>query len=188
MPIDYEKVVKESFQNVGPKNPLKRLSDSDKRLLLAFLDVYVRAPDLAPAYLLWEKAARIATEANSLGRSIRSVVFEGHLAEVLAPFVEGFQDLPARLLSFSLHLGVLLDNAAGKRGHKGKVQKNIFLIMASELVRLKTGNHYDEHLAELLQTVNPMIESTNRRIFLEIPFVRSESTLRKCIHSSMLIV
>ena len=54
--------------------------------------------------------------------------------------------------------GTLLANAAGKRGHKGKVQKNTFLIMASELVRLKTGNHYDEHLAELLQTVNPMID------------------------------
>jgi hypothetical protein len=120
MPIDYEKVVKESFENVGPKNPLKRLSDSDKRLLLAFLDVYVKAPDLAPAYLLWEKAAGIASEANSLGRSIRSVVFEGHLAEALAPFVEGFQDLPARLLSFSLHLGDASRQCCWKAGTQRK--------------------------------------------------------------------
>ena len=47
----------------------------------------------------------------------------------------------------------LLDNLVGKRGHKEKVQKNTFLIMASEFVRVKTGNYYDEHLAELLQTL-----------------------------------
>ena len=158
VPIDYEKVVNESFKNVGPRNPLKQLSDSDKRFLVALLDVFVRAPDLNPAFLHYEKAAGIASEAESLARSIRSVVFEGDLAQVLEPFVGGFQDLPARLESFSRRVRTLVDNTVGKRGHKGKVQRNTFLIMASELVRLKTGNHYDEHLAELLQTVNPRID------------------------------
>ena len=158
MSIDYEKVVKESFENVGPRNPLKKLGDSDKRFLVALLDVYRSAPDLDLAFLHYEKAASIASEAEALGRSIRSVVFEGDLAQVLEPFVGSFQDLPARLDSFSLRLRTLVDNTVGKRGHKGKVQKNTFLIMASEFVRLKTGNHSDEHLAELLQTVDPRID------------------------------
>lgn len=156
VPFDREKVVKESFENVGPRNPLRKLSDSDKRILVALLNVYVLTADLNPAFSHFEKAAGVAAEAESLGRSIQSVVFAGDVGRLLAPFVGNFQDLPGRLESFSLLLRTLLDRTVGKRGHKEKVWRNTFLIMASELVRFKTGNHYDEHLAELLQTLNPI--------------------------------
>ncbi len=73
----------------------------------------------------------------------------------MAPFVASFQDLPVRLEAFSIQVGTLLDEAVGKKGHKGKMQKNCDLITGSEFVWLKTGNHYDEHLAELLQTLSP---------------------------------
>ncbi len=41
----------------------------------------------------------------------------------------------------------------GKRGHKRQMFAGQFLIEASEFVRLKTGQHYDEHLAELFQAI-----------------------------------
>src|SRR6266566_9406712 len=118
VPIGFEKVVKKSFENLGPRNPLKKLSNSDKRLLVAFLYVYLLMLRPHLAFLQFEKAAGIASEAESLGRSIRSVVFEGRTGQILAPFIGSFQDLPARLESFSISLRTVLDNLVGKRGHK----------------------------------------------------------------------
>ena len=158
MPIDYLDVVKEAFENIGPRNPLKKLSDSDKRLLVAFLDWYMFPANYEQAFSFLEEAASIASEAAALAGRIRSGVFKGDTARILAPFVVSFQDLPVQLQAFSTQLGTLLDQLVGKRGHKAKVQKNCILITASEFVRLKTTHHYDEHLAELLQTVSPRID------------------------------
>ena len=155
MAIDYAKVVREAFEEVGARNPLKKLDDLDKRLLVSFLYIY-RAPiRLDKAYKHFEECADIAAEAGELGRRIRSVVLGGQLAQILN--FGTIQDLPARLENFSIQLGSFLDKVAGKRGHKSKVAKSRFLITASELVRLKTGKHYDEHLAELLQAVGPRV-------------------------------
>ena len=41
----------------------------------------------------------------------------------------------------------------GKPGHKGRNIKSKFLIIASEFVRLKLGDYFDEHLAELYEAV-----------------------------------
>jgi len=52
-----------------------------------------------------------------------------------------------------------MTHVAGKQGQKHKTSANQNLIMASELVRLKTGEPHDEHLAELLQAISPDAES-----------------------------
>ncbi len=157
MPFDYEKVVRKAFDHLGPRNPLKKLRDSDKRVLVALLDMYMRTPD--EFFNPLEEAADIVAEAGALGRRIQSDVLRGQLTQLLAPFparlLGSAQDLAARLEDFSQKLGILLDNIAGKRGHKRKMGRNQFLIMASEFVSVKTGKHHDEHLAELIQAVSP---------------------------------
>ena len=150
---DYATAVRRSFENIGPRNPLRKLTAHDRRLLVAFLQIQVSAPESGGVSDFLEEIAQIADEAGALGSSIKAKMFAGPLAESLAPFLGDFQYLPAVLALFSKRIGDLVENAVGKRGHKGRVYKNQFLIMASEFVRQKTGKHYDEHLAELLQSV-----------------------------------
>src|SRR5208283_3047648 len=57
------------------------------------------------------------------------------------------------LHAFASRLGGVL-GLFGKAGHKERVMNNQILIMASEFVRLRTGKHYDEHLAELFQAIS----------------------------------
>lgn len=157
MAFDYWNVVRTSFENIGPRNPLKKLNDYDKRILVSLLKVYASMPQNGEFYELLDEAAGVAADAGALATRMRSKVFQGPLAEMVAPFLSSLKDLPQRLLYFSRQLGTLLDQTCGKRGHKGKTGKNVLLIMASEFVRLKTGKHNDEHLAELLQAVDPGI-------------------------------
>jgi len=158
MALDYPTLVRKRFENVGPKNPLRGLSDHDKCFLTALLEVYARAPESDKLSDTLEEAAGIAAEAGSLAGKIESRFLSGPLAEMLGLYIGSSRDLPARLATFSKSMGAIIDNLVGKRGHKGKTSRNRFLIMASEFVRLKTGKHYDEHLAELMQTINPSID------------------------------
>jgi hypothetical protein len=157
MALGYPKVVTEAFVNLGPRNPLKKLTDYDKHLLVALLLVHEHVPSVDRASNLLEQAARVAADAGKLARRIRDQVLGGTTGELLAPLLKaGLKDLPARLEAFS-QLEMILTNLAGKRGHKAKVARNEYLLMASELVSLRLGQCYDEHLAELIQalTFNP---------------------------------
>ena len=42
MAFDYDKYVNESFKQLGPKNPLRSLSASDRRVLTSVIDVYLQ--------------------------------------------------------------------------------------------------------------------------------------------------
>lgn len=57
-----------------------------------------------------------------------------------------------RLIWFSKRLGLALDSF-GKPGHKREIFAAKVLVEASEFVGLKTGKHYDEHLADLFQWI-----------------------------------
>jgi hypothetical protein len=88
-----------------------------------------------------------------LGSKLESEVFHGPNSDVLLPYISSFSDLPRQLTEFTKVVGGMLD-LFGKRGHKEGNLYGFFLIVASEFVRLKTGQHYDEHLAELYQAVS----------------------------------
>ena len=156
MAFDYDKYVNESFKQLGPKNPLRSLSASDRRVLTSVIDVYLHVTPkdvYNRVYEQWETAAEIAEEAAKLGRRIKTSLFEGQLAEELGPLLRGARQLPAFLEAFSIFRGQIVDNSVGKRGHKGKIARNNFLVAASELVLCWTGKHHDEHLAELIQVI-----------------------------------
>ena len=157
MNVNWAKEIMKFFDSVGPRNPLKRLHNEDKELLAAMLLCYIyeRPWGARDLFAPLEAASSIGAEAGALARRIQSELIEGAAAEVLSPYVDGYKHVAARLESFSKHMASIADNLLGRPGHKGKIARNQLLIMASELVRLRTGKHYDEHLAELLQAVNP---------------------------------
>jgi hypothetical protein len=153
MALDYPAFVTDAFMNIGPRNPLKKLTDYDKHLLVALLVLHEHVASVDVASNLLDQAATIAVDAGRLARRIRDEVLGGTTGELLAPLLKGgFKDLPARLEAFS-ELEIVLTNLAGKAGQKGKVGRNEQLLMASELVSLRLGQYYDEHLAELIQAV-----------------------------------
>ena len=152
MTLSYAKLVEEAFVNLGPKNPLKRLSDQDKDLLVACLVLH--SFDHVEVGQLFERAANVAGEARKLAARIRHEVLGGKVGRVLAPLLkDSAEDLAAQLEAFS-KMEILLSQLVGKPGHKGETQRNQYLVMASELVSLRLGKHYNEHLAELIQNLS----------------------------------
>jgi len=145
-----------AFQEIHPNNPLNKLNDSDRKALWALLMVYGSSSTLrrkrGAANDPVERLSRIMADAAKLGAELKSDVFGGPFSEPLRPFTAGFEDIPLRLVGFSKRLGKVLD-LLGKRGHKAKIHTAQSLVQASEFVRLKTGQHYDEHLAELFQAI-----------------------------------
>lgn len=77
-------------------------------------------------------------------------MFTGPAAVVLMEAVNPFLAIPGQLRRLSALLSV-----DGKPGRKREVFANELLIMASEFVRLKLGSFYDEHVAELFQSISP---------------------------------
>jgi hypothetical protein len=147
-----------AFQEIHPKNPLNKLNDSDRKILWAMLMVYAHASgpkhgERANAFFKeLDSMSKTVADAAKLGTRLKSQVFKGTSSEALRPFTAGFDDLPARLIEFSKTLGEAL-NSFGKQGHKAKILTNQSLVQASEFVLVKTGQHYDEHLAELFQAI-----------------------------------
>jgi hypothetical protein len=161
MALDYSKLVDRSFKYIGPKNPLRGLSGPDRTLLFSLLFIYrfeQTMPHRSKALEAAEEMSKIAADSTALAQRIRSVMIEGKFALPLDPFLPGFRDLPSQLDLFGKRLGTLMTHVAGKQGQKHKTTANQLLIMASELVRLKTGEPHDEHLAELLQAISPDAE------------------------------
>ena len=147
----------QAFRDIAAGNPLRKLSEPDQKLLYSMLKVYAavttqngkrRSKDG-----LLEKEAKLVADAAKLGSKLESEVFHGPDSDVLLPYISSFSDLPRQLTEFSKVVGGMLD-LFGKRGHKEGNLYGFFLIVASEFVRLKTGQHYDEHLAELYQAVS----------------------------------
>jgi hypothetical protein len=76
---------------------------------------------------------------------------------MLKPFLSAYEDLPERLQSLSARLGGLAA-LQGKTGYKSKNFSIQLLITASEFVKRKTKGTNDQHLAELLQTIDTVSE------------------------------
>jgi hypothetical protein len=79
-------------------------------------------------------------------------IFTGTHSELFRPFTVGFEGLPSQLFALSRTLGDALDRI-GKPGHKTKNFANLRLVQASEFVKWKLRQHFDEHLAELIQAI-----------------------------------
>lgn len=147
-----------AFQEIHPNNPRNKLNDSDRKILWALLMAYAHASRTkhggkAKAFFEeWDSMSKTVADAAKLGARLKSQIFGGTTSsQALVPFAAGFEDLPMRLIVFSKTLGEALDSF-GKPGHKDKVLVTQG-IQASEFVYLKTGQHYDEHLAELFQAI-----------------------------------
>lgn len=157
MVVDLVGPTAQAFRHIAATNPLRKLSGPDQKILYSMLKVYAavttqngkrRSKDG-----LLEKEAKLVADAAKLGSKLESEVFHGPNSDVLLPYISSFSDLPRQLTEFSKVVGGMLD-LFGKRGHKEGNLYGFFLIVASEFVRLKTGQHYDEHLAELYQAVS----------------------------------
>jgi hypothetical protein len=166
-----------AFQNIGPQNPLYKLAETDRDYLYSALTAYLLAissdgglHDMSSL----EAMSKIALEAASLGTRLENEVFGDPDYDLYKPFLGQFSDLPQQLSTFSQRLRDLLDQV-GKPGHKKRNFKNLWLVVASEFVHLKTGQHYDEHLAALYQEVAnaPIEEDTSadairkKRVYLQ---------------------
>ena len=147
---EFAREIAKEFELIGPKNPIRKLSDIDKGRLLVLMSVYRFVCDTPKSSESVERAAQLAAEAGKL-----AVRFEQELSgpSILGEWqllVEECRGLRVQLARFSVDVGRLLDTV-GKQGHKQKNLSNAALITVSEFVRLKTGTHNDIYLAELFQ-------------------------------------
>ena len=150
--FDFEEYVESGFAHTGPRNPLRTLTPEDKIVLVSLLTLYLEP--CPPEDAAFEQAAETATHASALAERIHQLLGT-YFAQALQDVLGDFHDLPMRLKTFSLLFGGLCDQLLGKRGHQGRLWKNQFLVMASEFIRHKTNRYNDEHLAELIQAINP---------------------------------
>ena len=161
MVVDLVGPTAQAFRHIAANNPLWKLNEPDRKLLYSWLKVYAAAttPDGKRRSKgrskdgLLEREAKLVADAAKLGLKLESEVFHGPNSDVLLPYISSFSDLPGQLAEFSKVVGGMLD-LFGKRGHKEGNLYDFFLIVASELVLLKVGQHYDEHLAELYQAIS----------------------------------
>jgi hypothetical protein len=150
--------VREAFQNTGPRNPLRKLSERERMYISACLVTYKGIPGKMGKDP-WEQTTKTAREAATLAKKISQVLNARHIEplkdlEPLKSHLGELEDLPRRLGVFAGLLGGFVRHFVGKPGHAEKVMHNLSLIMASEFVRCRTGKYYDEHLAELFQAIN----------------------------------
>lgn len=157
MDVDLDSLATRAFGHLAADSPLKKISEPDRKLLYSMLKVYaaVTTQDVKRRSKdgLLEKEAKLVADAAKLGSKLESEVFHGPNSDVLLPYISSFSSLPEQLAEFSKVVGGMLD-LLGKRGHKEGNLYNFFLIVASEFVLLKVGQHYDEHLAELYQAIS----------------------------------
>lgn len=143
-----------AFAATGPKNPLRQLEPRDRELLWALLRVYGSRENNSasvPKNVL-EIADATAADARKFAAQLERDLFQSPVRDVLNPFLSGFEGLPNLLRRLSDEVGQLFA-LVGKPGRKDEVFRNQLLIQASEFVRIKTGKHNDEHLAELFQAI-----------------------------------
>jgi hypothetical protein len=150
-----------AFANTGPNNPLRKLSDPDKKYLWALLRAYEGVVSAKTEQSQrtdpLEEAARVAIDAALLATKMEAHIFTGPQAASFQPFLVGLEDLASRLKDFANTFQTLLA-LMGKPGHKQRVFVNRLLLTASEFVYSQFGTYQDEHLAELLQTLDRATE------------------------------
>jgi hypothetical protein len=167
MTFDRAKQVENAFNETSEKNPLRAFGELDRHLLWSLLTLYMfesqekETPDRVS--LVMEEIGKIAAEAVALAKRIQREVVTSQYWEPIKPFVRGLEDTPARLDLFGRRLGGLM-NACGKPGHKKGTFAKSRLVMACELVKLRTGDYYDEHLAELCQAITPEFSGRRKRV------------------------
>lgn len=152
--------VARAFSGLHTNNPLNQLDDSDRKFLWALLMMYAevtkrrktRNAVLDELERGSKTVSKIVADAARLAARLETELFQGPFAEPLRPFLVGFKDLPVRLVQFSNRIEMVL-NSTGKAGHKRQNLAAQFLLQASEFVRLKTGQHNDEHVADLFQQI-----------------------------------
>jgi hypothetical protein len=149
--IDTAGRVRLAFAGIGPKNPLQRLSSSDKEVLWALLVLYARCTKSTGQIDPWEELSAVLTEAERLSSRIECIE-RGPNAKIVAPFIVDHQGLGPQLAAFGSQRELL--DLIGKAGHKGTIFANQLIVIASEVVRLKTNGPNDEHLADLLQAID----------------------------------
>jgi hypothetical protein len=154
MSYDRQAAVERAFSYIAPRNPLNQLDAGDREFLWALLKVHSSSTrqDGVPPFEPLEKVHKLMADAAKLAKDLELEVFGGACAEMLLPYTVKFRDLPSRIIDFSTRLkeAILI---VGKPGYQQKVFANLLLVQASEFVLLKTGRHYDEHLAELFQGI-----------------------------------
>jgi hypothetical protein len=142
----------EAFERLGPKNPLRKLSDEDRWLLWGLLIRFVQWRDKPFDYLkTLDRAAETASSAAELAKKMQATFRVDHI-EPLNGLLEHFRGVPAVLYLYAEKVESLV-NKIGKKGHKQRTVTTASLIEASEFVRLKTRSWNDEHLIELLQFI-----------------------------------
>ena len=145
-----------AFEPLHRDTPLiKELDDGDKMALVVLLKVYEEAKQEGrcdPYLKQMERVAKLATEAAAFGAKLESEVFQGPFADYLPPYTSKYRELPKQLAEFSQDYGFYM-RRFGKSGHKAKIHADYWLVMASEFVRLKTGQYFDGHLAELYKAI-----------------------------------
>ena len=161
MVVDLDSLATRAFGHLAADSPLKKLSGPERVFLHSTLRIYAVATAPGPereveettVYDSLERMARLVKSAGKLSTKLESEVFHGPDSDVLLPFTSSFSDLPGRLAEFSKVVGGVLD-LIGKSGHKEGNADRLLLIVAAEFVRLKTGQPYYEHLAELYQAIS----------------------------------
>jgi oligoendopeptidase F len=151
--------VRRAFTGIGPQNPLAKLNNRDRESLWALLAFYERTSK-NPLSDPWEEIEKLAAQFEAIASRLDHEAFKGSSAEILAPFLSSYEDLPERLTALSALLRRLAA-LHGKPGHKSENFSTQILVTASEFVRLRTKRPNDEHLAELLQAIDPMSECDN---------------------------
>ncbi|SPE17647.1 hypothetical protein SBA5_110007 [Candidatus Sulfotelmatomonas gaucii] len=152
--------VARAFNGLHTNNPLNQLDDSNCKFLWALLMMYAEVTSprktrnavLDQLERVSKTVSKVVADATKVAARLESEIFLGPFVEPLRPFLVGFEDLPMRLVQFSNRLEMVLDST-GKCGHKRQNLAAQFLIQASEFVRLKTGQHNDEHVADLFQQI-----------------------------------
>lgn len=127
-----------------------------------------------PDFKQMERIAKVAAEAARLSAKIQLEIFEGPFADYMHPYTSKYRELPKLLAEFSMEYGFYM-RRYGKSGHKAKIHAHHWLVMASEFVRLKTGEYCDGQMGELIQAVgnhpNPEAKSDESirktRLFLK---------------------
>lgn len=110
---------------------------------------------------LMERSPKTLSDAAESIARVESDLFQELFLRDFGVYMVGFETLPSRLAGLSEQLAGLSARLRrafapyGKPGHKRQIFASQFLVDASESIRLKLGEYYDEHLADLLQAIAP---------------------------------
>ena len=98
--------VRRAFAEIGPQNPLGKLNKRDRESLWSLLTAYEKMSKNPPSDP-WEEIEKLAAQSAVIASRLDRDVFKGSSAEILKPFLSGYEDLPERLRSLSAQLGGL---------------------------------------------------------------------------------